>query len=89
MPLEATIGGGSLPGETLPSWGLALPGAKPQETLGRLRVGAPAVVARIEDDAVVLDLRTVEPTWDEVLPGAIARALGGQGAQPGPYQAPA
>jgi hypothetical protein len=35
-----------------------------------------------------LDLRTVESTWDETLPGAIARALGGQGAQPGPYQAP-
>ena len=89
IPLEATIGGGSLPGETLPSWGLALPGSKPQETLKRLRVGSPAVVARIEDDAVVMDLRTVEPTWDETLAGAIARALGGQGAQPGPYQAPA
>jgi L-seryl-tRNA(Ser) seleniumtransferase len=88
VPLEATIGGGSLPGETLPSWGLALPRSKPQETLGRLRSGSPAIVARIEDDAVVVDLRTVEPTWDEALPGAIARALGGQGAQPGPYQAP-
>ncbi len=89
VPLEATVGGGSLPGETLPSWGLALPGAKPHETLSRLRQGSPAVVARIEDDAVVMDLRTVEPAWDETLPGAIARALGGQAAQPGPYQAPA
>ncbi|HEY8199667.1 MAG TPA: L-seryl-tRNA(Sec) selenium transferase [Candidatus Limnocylindrales bacterium] len=88
VPLEATIGGGSLPGETLPSWGLALPGTKPQKTLDRLRLGSPAVVARIEDDTVVLDLRTVESIWDETLPGAIARALGGQGAQPGPYQAP-
>ena len=88
VPLEATVGGGSLPGETLPSWGLALPGATPQETLGRLRLGSPAVVGRIQDDAVVLDLRTVEPAWDETLPGAVARALGGQGAQPGPYQAP-
>jgi len=86
VPLEATIGGGSLPGETLPSWGLALPGRKATETLRRLRMGSPAIVGRIEDDAVVLDLRTVEPSRDEALPGAIARALGGQAGEPGPYQ---
>ena len=51
-------------------------------------MGEPAIVGRIEDDAVILDLRTVEPRWDEALPGAIARALGGQAAQPGPYQEP-
>ncbi len=88
VPLDATIGGGSLPGETLPSWGLAIPGPRAQETLRRLRLGEPAVIGRIEDDAVLLDLRTVEASWDEVLPGAIARALGGQAAQPGPYQDP-
>ena len=87
LPLESTIGGGSLPGETLPSWGLALPGASALETLRRLRVGSPAIIGRIDDDAVVLDLRTVEPSWDEVLPGAIARALGGQAAQPA-YRSP-
>jgi L-seryl-tRNA(Ser) seleniumtransferase len=86
LPLEATVGGGSLPGETLPSWGLALPGPRAPETLRRLRVGSPAIIGRIDDDAVVLDLRTVEPSWDEVLPGAIARALVGEAAQPGPYQ---
>jgi L-seryl-tRNA(Ser) seleniumtransferase len=86
VPLEATVGGGSLPGETLPSWGISLPGPSPEATLSALRTGRPPVVARIEDDAVVLDLRTVEPTWDEALPGAIARALGGRSAEPGPYQ---
>ncbi|MET1232401.1 MAG: L-seryl-tRNA(Sec) selenium transferase [Candidatus Limnocylindrales bacterium] len=89
VPLEATVGGGSLPGETLPSWGLALPGPRAQETLRRLRVGSPAIIGRIDDDAVILDLRTVEPTWDEAMPGAITRALGGQAGQPGPYQEPA
>ena len=88
VPLEATVGGGSLPGETLPSWGLAIPGPHAQETLHRLRSGEPAVIGRIEDATVLLDLRTVEPGWDEALPGAIARALGGQAAQPGPYQDP-
>jgi L-seryl-tRNA(Ser) seleniumtransferase len=88
VPVEATIGGGSLPGETLPSWGLALPGLRAQETLRRLRLGSPAIIGRIDDDAVILDLRTVEGSWDEALPGAIARALGGQAAAPGPYQEP-
>ena len=88
VPLDATVGGGSLPGETLPSWGLALPGTHAHETLRRLRLGEPAVVGRIEDDTVLLDLRTVEASWDEPLAGAIARALGGQTAQPGPYQEP-
>ena len=86
VPLEATIGGGSLPGEVLPSWGVALPGGRAEHVLRRLRFGEPAIVGRIEDDAVILDLRTVEPSWDEALPGAIARALGGQAAEPGPYQ---
>ena len=88
VPLESTVGGGSLPGEVLPSWGLALPGGHAERTLRGLRYGEPAIVGRIEDDVVVLDLRTVEPGWDEALPGAIARALGGQAAQPGPYQEP-
>ena len=85
VPLEATIGGGSLPGETLPSWGVALPGGHGEQLLRHLRFGDPAIVARIEAGAVVLDLRTIETVMDAALPGAIARALGGQGAEPGPF----
>jgi L-seryl-tRNA(Ser) seleniumtransferase len=86
VPVESTIGGGSLPGEALPSWGLSLPATSADDALRALRLGSPPIVARIEDDAVILDLRTIEPTWDEALPGAIARALGGQTGEPGPYQ---
>jgi L-seryl-tRNA(Ser) seleniumtransferase len=86
MPVESTIGGGSLPGETLPSWGLSLPGSSAEAVLRALRLGSPAIVARIDEDTVVLDLRTIEPTWDETLPGAIARALGGQTGEPGPFR---
>jgi L-seryl-tRNA(Ser) seleniumtransferase len=73
VALEATIGGGSLPGETLPSFGLALDGPA-DRLLAALRRGSPAVVGRIADGSVVLDLRTVEPERDDDLGTAIRRA---------------
>lgn len=78
VALESTIGGGSLPGETLKSAGVALSSPSPDRLLARLRSGSPAVVARIEEGVVVLDLRTVEPDADAGLVGAIAAALGGR-----------
>ena len=75
VSLNATVGGGSLPGETLPSWGLALPGSDALQA--RLRRGTPAVVGRIEDRHVLLDLRTVDPARDEDLARAIAAATQG------------
>jgi L-seryl-tRNA(Ser) seleniumtransferase len=72
---ESTVGGGSLPGQTLPSWAVALDGS-PQRLLGRLRTGIPAVIGRIDDDVVLLDVRTVEPDDDERLVRAIRLAMG-------------
>ena len=43
--------------------------------LAALRRGEPAVIGRIEDDRVVLDLRTVEPEADGALGAAITQAL--------------
>ncbi|HSK53078.1 MAG TPA: L-seryl-tRNA(Sec) selenium transferase [Clostridia bacterium] len=75
VSLRSTVGGGSLPGETLPSWGVALGGRSASRLLAGLRHGTPCVVARIEEGRVVLDLRTVlEERLDEV-PGAILSAL--------------
>jgi L-seryl-tRNA(Ser) seleniumtransferase len=73
IPLESTVGGGSLPGETLPSFGLALEGPA-DRLLAALRRGSPCVVGRIADGSVVLDLRTVEPDRDEDLATAVGRA---------------
>jgi L-seryl-tRNA(Ser) seleniumtransferase len=56
---QSTIGGGSLPGETLPTKLVALSVDNPDDFLARLRRGDPPVVARIENDRVVFDLRTV------------------------------
>jgi L-seryl-tRNA(Ser) seleniumtransferase len=78
IELAATVGGGSVPGETLPSVGLVLdaPGGRAATALlARLRTGEPGVIGRIERDRVVLDLRTVAPGHDAVLAAAIAHAL--------------
>jgi L-seryl-tRNA(Ser) seleniumtransferase len=56
---QSTVGGGSLPGETLSTRLAALTMNNPDEFLARLRRGDPPVVARIENDRVVFDLRTV------------------------------
>jgi L-seryl-tRNA(Ser) seleniumtransferase len=75
-PLEVrtTVGGGSLPGETLPSWAVALAGASggsAERRLAALRRGTPPVVGRIESGSVILDLRTVQPERDGELVQAI------------------
>jgi L-seryl-tRNA(Ser) seleniumtransferase len=56
---KSTVGGGSLPEETLPTRALALPASKPQVLLARLRSAARPVIGRIEEGRVLLDPRTV------------------------------
>jgi len=56
---ESTVGGGSLPGETLPTKLVALPVTHPDRLAAALRAADPPVVARIEGDQLVLDPRTV------------------------------
>src|SRR5581483_5024719 len=56
---DSTVGGGSLPGLTIPSWAVRLRVPDAAATAARLRTGSPAVFCRVEDGAVVFDLRTV------------------------------
>lgn len=72
---EATVGGGSLPGETLPSFALALPRPGAERVLTALRRGTPAVIGRIENGRVLLDLRTVVPERDAELATAIRAVI--------------
>jgi len=71
---EAVAGGGSLPGLTIPSAGVAVALPDPDGVLTRLR--DLDVVARIERDMVVCDLRTVDPADDERLAAALAAVVG-------------
>ena len=64
---ESAVGGGSLPGATLPTWLLALEVTQPDEFLAQLRAAQPPVIARIADGRVLLDPRTVLPREEEEL----------------------
>ena len=63
----STVGGGSLPGETLPTKLVALPTGHPDRLAQALRDGDPPVISRIEDGQVVLDPRTVQPEEEPTL----------------------
>lgn len=68
------VGGGTFPGVELPGWTLKVKvnGVSPQMAAQRLRDSHPPIVARREDDLLVLDLRTVEPKDD----ARVVEALG-------------
>lgn len=81
---QSTVGGGSLPGETLPTIVISVKSASSVDTSvdpsvevsadqqARLfREQSPPIIGRIEDDEFVLDLRTVFPHQDETLVSAI------------------
>ena len=78
VELEATVGGGSVPGATLASIGVApatVTGRDAADLVTHLRTHEPCVIARIERDLVVLDLRTVAPKDDAALAGALRGAI--------------
>jgi L-seryl-tRNA(Ser) seleniumtransferase len=58
---QSTVGGGSLPAESLPTWVLAISVRKPNEFAARLRTQIPIVIARIQDGKIMFDPRTVFP----------------------------
>ena len=56
---ESTVGGGSLPEESMPTFVLSLGVKSPDKFLRKLRDATPPVIARTENDKVLLDPRTV------------------------------
>ncbi len=77
---ESTVGGGSLPGETLPTTLLALDAAHvplPLEELAkRLRLRRTPLIARIHHDTLLLDPRTVLPEQDKEVIRALVEEMG-------------
>jgi L-seryl-tRNA(Ser) seleniumtransferase len=70
---ESTVGGGSLPGEVLPTRALALAVASPDKFAARLRENRPPIIARIEENRIVFDPRTVLASEEEALITGIER----------------
>ena len=66
---RSTVGGGSLPGGTLPTYLVALQAPSPDDLAARLRRNTPPVITRIQDKQLVLDPRTVLPGQEETLLG--------------------
>ncbi|HEX2059063.1 MAG TPA: hypothetical protein VHI71_11935, partial [Actinomycetota bacterium] len=77
VALQSVVGGGSLPGAALRSWGVAVTHSElgPQEVAGRLRRRPVPVVARVDDDRVLLDLRTVRVEQDREVEAALLDVL--------------
>ena len=71
----STIGGGSLPGETLPTTVLAINTTQPDKTLAKLRSNNPPIIARIKDDQILFDPRTVMESEEQALINGIKRIL--------------
>ena len=72
---EASVGGGTFPNTKIPSVALAF--TQDAASLeARLRLGEPAVIGRIADGRLLLDLRAVQPREDASLVEAVSAALG-------------
>jgi len=72
---ESAVGGGSLPGHTLQSWGVEVVVPDPTAMAARLRMGRPAVFCRTTERGVLLDVRTVPDERMSDLTRAIWYAL--------------
>ena len=75
VPGQSTVGGGSLPGETLPTFLLAISSRSPDRLLARLRRASPPIIARVQEDQVVLDPRSVLAEQEAALLAELQKAL--------------
>jgi L-seryl-tRNA(Ser) seleniumtransferase len=74
---HSVVGGGSCPDVSLPTMllALALDQRSASEIEMRLRRQQPAIIARLEDDRVLIDLRTVFPAQEKTLQKGIVEAM--------------
>ena len=72
---QSTVGGGSLPSEEMPTYLLALQPEKPDAFQKALRELDPPIIARIENDRVLFDPRTVSPEQESFFLDHLHRLL--------------
>ena len=70
---ESTVGGGSLPDESMPTFVLSLSVKNPDKFLKRLRGQNPPIISRTENDKILLDPRTVLEEQDSRLVEVLTR----------------
>ncbi len=65
---ESQVGGGALPEEPMPSWGIVLPEIYPANIWDeKLRAVTPPVIGKIVKEQFVIDLRAIFPEEDDIL----------------------
>ena len=76
-PVTGRAGGGTMPMDPIPGVGVFLRSSRlpAEEVLARLRGASPPVIARIERDEVILDVRTLQEGEDRLLVRAVEGAL--------------
>jgi L-seryl-tRNA(Ser) seleniumtransferase len=72
---ESTVGGGSLPGESFKTYLLALDVKSPDKAMKKLREQNPPIIARMENNRLLLDPRTVLPEQEGALIVGLRNAL--------------
>ncbi|MCY3900174.1 MAG: L-seryl-tRNA(Sec) selenium transferase [Caldilineaceae bacterium] len=75
IPGKSTVGGGSLPGETLRTALLAFTIPQPDGAAAALRRAEPPVICRIRNDRLLVDLRTVLPEQEQALLTSLSSRL--------------
>ncbi|MDE3167294.1 MAG: L-seryl-tRNA(Sec) selenium transferase [Acidobacteriota bacterium] len=75
LPAQSVIGGGATPEQSIPTWIIAVKCADVAAAAKRLRAHDPAVIARVEEERLVLDLRTVFAEEEEALAAALKEAV--------------
>ena len=73
-PGQSLIGGGATPQQSLDTWLIAIAAEDVAGLERRLRAGEPPVIARIEGERVLIDLRTVFPEEEDELVAAVRAA---------------
>jgi L-seryl-tRNA(Ser) seleniumtransferase len=79
VPCSSQAGSGALPAREIPSWGVrvTLVFRSAQDLAADLRTGDPAILARVHEDAVLLDLRTLSDEDVERVVGRVGELVSG------------
>jgi L-seryl-tRNA(Ser) seleniumtransferase len=76
VPGESVIGGGATPEQPIPTWLIAVKCEDVVAAERQLRRNDPPVIARIQEDKLIVDLRTVFPEEEAGLAAALRRVPG-------------
>ncbi|MEX3505442.1 L-seryl-tRNA(Sec) selenium transferase [Corynebacterium sp. LK2510] len=71
VPHDGRVGGGGAPGHPLPGWAVAVPG----EIAPALRGATPAIIGRVHDGELLLDLRCVPAHLDDEIAGRVRACM--------------